>query len=170
MTPRAAGSSAESGPEPEHALAEAVFTGGGEWKDICGDGSIFKKVTKPGDAASSKPVSGAGVSAVAALANGACAADASDAASARFAATLALLLAAGSRAAGALRAAREAKAGPGVRQAITVSCRPSTQSCGTTIVSAPVGAGAPARGPPLPAGRAPGRPRKGKPRGRGNNA
>ena len=59
--PAPAPAPAESGPEPEHALAEAVFTGGGEWKDICGDGSIFKKVTKPGDAASSKPVSGAGV-------------------------------------------------------------------------------------------------------------
>lgn len=53
--------SAPVGPEPEFALTETEFQGGGDWKNICGDGSIFKKIVKPGDAASDKPILGAGV-------------------------------------------------------------------------------------------------------------
>ena len=52
---------APAGPEPEFALTETEFQGGGDWKDICGDGSIFKKIVKPGDATSDKPILGAGV-------------------------------------------------------------------------------------------------------------
>jgi FKBP-type peptidyl-prolyl cis-trans isomerase len=49
------------GPEPEFELTKAEFEGGGDWKDICGDCSLFKKVVTPGDPTSDKPVLGAGV-------------------------------------------------------------------------------------------------------------